>query len=595
MKRFGIRKRQLRLKGKLVLISLLLIGGMLAVQAALSYFSLSKAYNGAISVARDGYDSVLKAEVQSMISSLTDNYQQYQDHLITEQQAKDRAMRMIRKTRYGADGYFEADLADGICAAHMNQKLERLNRLNYKDPNGTYYIKNIIAAGNQKSGGFTEYYFEKPGTNSVVYKRAFTQKFEPYGWYITTGVYEDDVDALIQTYAAEKRQALFLLFLCIGLVAAAAVVCMVLFANSLSSNLRKVTDRLQLLAAGDLHTPVPEIRSGDETGILAKATDETLLRLHNVIDDITGNLTAMSEGDLTNRDIRPYKGDFGPIRDSLLRILGAMNRVFLQFRQSAGQVATGAEQVSDASQALSQGATEQASSIEELSATITEISTAVSGNAKTAAAARELAVKTGREVENGSRQMKDMVGAMNHIDRSTEEISKIIKVIDDIAFQTNILALNAAVEAARAGEAGKGFAVVADEVRSLASKSAEAAKDTTALIESSVQKVSEGTKIVDSTDRSLRQIVSSVAEISKLIHEIDVASAKQADSLGQVTLGVNQISSVVQTNSATAEESAALSEELSSQAELFQQEIGKLRLSEKADPEDPREEEEPSV
>ena len=583
MKRLKTQKKQLGLKGKLVLCSLLMILGMMFVHTVQSYISLSKAYDEAVSVARQGFDSTIRAQVENMISGLSDNYQQYQDGEITEQQAMDRALRMIRKTRYdGENGYFEADLEDGTCVAHMNPELEGQERLDFQDKVGNYVLKNIIAAGDQPDGGFTEYYFEKPGVSGVVYKRAFTQKFEPYEWYITTGVYEDDVDALIQTYAANKRNALIFLILSSTLTAALMILIMYIFANSITRNLRRVTERIQLFAQGDLHTPVPDIRAGDETGDLAKAAEQTILGLHDVIGDITENLTMMSQGDLTGQTARQYPGDFAPIRESFNRILDSLNGIFFRFRQSAEQVSASAEQVAGASQGLSQGATEQAGSIEELSATIAEISSGVGSNAQKATQARELAVRAGQEVENGSHQMQSMVDAMGHINRSTQEISKIIKVIDDIAFQTNILALNAAVEAARAGAAGKGFAVVADEVRNLAVKSAAAAKDTTALIETSAQKAAEGTKIVGSTDQSLQKIVSSVTEISQLIHEIDMASAQQAASLEQVTTGVDQVSAVVQTNSATAEESAALSEELSSQARLLQQEIEKLHLAEKA-------------
>ncbi len=575
-----IRKKRLHLKGKLVLSSLLLIAAMVLVLTTLSYFSLSKAYDEAVAVARQGFDSVIQAEVQSLISNLNDNYQQYQEHIISEQEAMDRNMRLIRYTRYNGDaGYFEADLADGLCVAHMNPKFEGLQRLDYTDPVGNYYIKNIIAAGDQSQGGFSEYYFEKPGVEGLVYKRAFTQKFEPYGWYITTGVYEDDVDAKIQAYALEKKNSVFRLIL--GSVGAAAVMIlfMVLLANSISANLRKVTRRIQLLAEGDLHTPVPDIRAGDETGILAEAAEQTILSLQEIIGDITENLTKMAEGDLSSQKVRQYPGDLTPIQESLHRILDSMNRIFLQFRESAQQVATGAEQVAGASQLLSQGAAEQAGSLEALSVNIAEISGGVGKNAKKAADVRGLAEAAEEEVKNGGRQMADMVKAMEQINNSTKEISNIIRVIEDIAFQTNILALNAAVEAARAGSAGKGFAVVADEVRSLAVKSAGAAKETTALIEASAKKAEEGTKIVDSTDRSLQKIVSGVMEISTLIQDIDEASARQADSLEKVTAGVEQISSVVQTNSATAQESAALSQELSSQSGVLQQEIGRLRLA----------------
>lgn len=230
------------------------------------------------------------------------------------------------------------------------------------------------------------------------------------------------------------------------------------------------------------------------------------------------------------------------------------------------------------SQALSQGSTEQASSVEELAATITEISSQVSDSAKRAMAAKDKAVAVSNEVTEGNQKMQQTLTAMGDIRSSSNEISKIIKTIEDIAFQTNILSLNAAVEAARAGTAGKGFAVVADEVRSLAIKSAEAAKTTTELIQQSLTAVEHGTESLDATAQSLDTIVGSVNEITEEVQRIADASETQASAIAQVTQGIDQISSVVQTNSATAEESAAASEELSSQATMLKALVGKFKV-----------------
>lgn len=577
-------KHGLMLRGKLLLFVGALAAAMLLVETIFSYVSLSKAYDEAVAVARSGFDSVIRAETDSTLSALQDNYEKYQEHQLTEAEALENAKRVIRTTRYnGDDGYFEADLADGTCVAHRSTKFEGQQRLNLRDPQGNYYIRNIIAAGNRSGGGYTEYYFEKPGQTGLVLKRAYTKKFAPYGWYVTTGVYEDDVGRLVQTYADAKNTALTWLIVCSLAVAVSAGAVAVWFAGSISANLRKVTERLRLLAAGDLHTPVPDIRSDDETGILARAAARTIRDLHGAMEDLTGHLARISSGDLSGSVTRSYAGDLVPIRSSIAHILESMNRIFARFRQSAGQVSVSADHVSDAAQALAQGATEQAGSLEELSQTIAEISGQVGSNAAKAAEARQLAARAGSAVEDGNRQMARMVETMDAINGASTEISKIIKVIDGIAFQTNILALNAAVEAARAGDAGKGFSVVADEVRSLAAKSAAAAKSTAALIEASVAKAAEGKRDADSTARSLREIAASVQNVSSLIHEIDVASSKQARAVSQVTEGIDQISSVVQNNSATAEESAALSEELSSQAGVLQNEIGRFRLAEKTD------------
>jgi len=289
-------------------------------------------------------------------------------------------------------------------------------------------------------------------------------------------------------------------------------------------------------------------------------------------------LNKMAVGDMTASIDIDYVGGFAPIKKSVEKILFSLNNTLSQINEASEQVASGSEQVSGGAQSLSQGATEQASSIEELSSSINEISEQVKQNAKKSSDVSKMTNSTAREVEAGSEQMELMTKAMLDIKQSSNEIAKIIKAINDIAFQTNILALNAAVEAARAGSAGKGFAVVADEVRNLASKSAESAKNTTALIENSIKAVEKGTKIADKTAGLMVSIVSDINKSVLLIDQITEASNEQAVSIMQVTQGIEQISSVVQTNSATSEESAAASEELSGQANRLKNLVSKFKL-----------------
>lgn len=574
------QKKQILLREKLILSTLALIGTLMTLQASISYWSLTKAYDTALDVAKDGFDTMLQAEVQTMISSLNENYQQFQDGKITASQLMTRAKELVRNTQYnGGVGYFEADLSDGTCVAHMNPEYEEQNRLQAQDEKGNYYIKNIIAAGDQENGGFTEYYFPKPGRQDIVQKRAYTLQYQPFHWYITTGVYMDDVEGKVQQYAAEKQRALVLLVVSSVLLAAIMIAIMAALANSFSRNLRSITRRIELLAEGDLHTPVPEIHTRDETKILASAAEKTIHSLHNMIADITRQLSLMEKGDLSAAVAMQYGGDFVPIQTALGRILASLNQIFLQFRQSAAQVSVGAQEVASASQNLAQGAAEQNSSMEELITSVAEISAGVNDTAAAAAAVRELSEKAGQEAQAGQVHMDDMVRAMEKIRQSSTEISKIISLIENIAFQTKILSLNAAVEAARAGNAGKGFAVVADEVRNLAGKSAEAARQTGTLIETSVQSVNEGEKKVSMAAVSLLVMTTSVNETAARIRQIDSAVSRQAGHLKQITMGTDQISKVIQANSTTAEESAALSEELSSQAELLRQQVGFLRLS----------------
>jgi methyl-accepting chemotaxis protein len=344
--------------------------------------------------------------------------------------------------------------------------------------------------------------------------------------------------------------------------------------------------RIEGLSEGDLHSEVPQVNTNDEIGVLSRSFSSTVHTLNGYVGEISSVLKSLEDGDCTVETEQDYKGDFVEVKNALNAIVSNLNTMISNINMSAEQVATGAEQVSSASQALSQGATEQASSIEELSASLTEIASKVNNNASNAALANQLSLKASSEVVHGNEQMQQMVKAMADISNTSSEIGKIIKTIEDIAFQTNILALNAAVEAARAGAAGKGFAVVADEVRNLASKSAEAAKNTTALIENSLKAVENGTRIADETAKSLNVIIETSKKTSNLIGEISTASNDQATSINQVTQGVDQISAVVQTNSATSEESAATSEELSGQAQMLKNTLSVYKLK-KSNPEVP--------
>jgi methyl-accepting chemotaxis protein len=291
----------------------------------------------------------------------------------------------------------------------------------------------------------------------------------------------------------------------------------------------------------------------------------------NVLYEVAkGNLQVSVKGD--------YKGGHAKLKNALNDTIKSFNEVLNEINSAAQQVAAGAKQVSDASQALSQGASEQASSVEELTASIEEISEQTKKNAANSSQANELALAAKDVATEGNEQMKEMLKAMNDINEASGNISKIIKVIDDIAFQTNILALNAAVEAARAGQHGKGFAVVAEEVRNLAARSANAAKETTILIEGSIEKVEGGRKIADETANALNKIVDEVTKSATLVGDIAAASNEQAAAIAQVSQGVEQISAVIQNNSATSEESAAASEELSGQAEVLKEMVNKFKL-----------------
>jgi methyl-accepting chemotaxis protein len=578
-----MKKSKFELKLKLTLFVGSLIMLTIMVQSVMSYVSLSKAYDTAITVAQNNFDTMIKTEVESLISVMNVNYKRSVDGEISSTDALANIKKIVRDTRYNnGAGYFWADMADGTCAVHMNPEYEGKSRYGDKDLKGTYYIKNLIAAGEKPAGGYTSFYFTKPGASGAFLKKAYTQKFKPYDWYISTGNYQVDIDALTEKYNQEKQNALLKLIAFNFGICVLGVFLMYLMARSITNPLEKVTARLKLLSEGDLHTSVPVVKTKDETGILAQATEKTVTILHDVIDDITSHLGQMSEGDFQNPIELEYFGDMLPIKSSILKILESLSDTLSKIGQSAEQVASGAAQVSDGAQILAQGTAEQANTIEALSGSVNEISVQVKNNAENAAMASHISHQASLQVETGKKQMEQMMRAMTDISESSRQISKIIKTIDDIAFQTNILALNAAVEAARAGSAGKGFAVVADEVRNLASKSAEAASNTTKLIEYSISTVGAGSKIADETARSLLSIVESTEQSAKLINQISQATNDQANSIQHITQGVDQISAVIQTNSATAQQSAAASEELSSQAKVMDDLLKRFKLRDRS-------------
>ncbi len=340
----------------------------------------------------------------------------------------------------------------------------------------------------------------------------------------------------------------------------------------------KICDEMINISKGNISSDFLLESDTSEIGMLIDAIHNTKSELQRYIGNISEVLSKMADGNMNLFVDMDYIGDFQPIKQSLEIILDSMNRTLANIDDASKSVAGHSDQVAAGAQALAQGATEQASTVEELSATISELTDRMSHIAESADKAKGITIKAQDTLQTGNQKMEEMKLAMSDISSSSQEIGKIIKTIEDIAFQTNILALNAAVEAARAGAAGKGFAVVADEVRNLANKSQEASRQTTTLIGNSAQAVDRGVKLTEETANALNEVVRSTRESSSYVEAIATDSEQQAYALGQVNVGVNQISSVVQTNSATSEESAAASQELNNQAGNLQRLVSTFTL-----------------
>lgn len=341
--------------------------------------------------------------------------------------------------------------------------------------------------------------------------------------------------------------------------------------------LHKAEESVVAFSQGDL-SYVLDYESKDEIGGICNAVRTSQQVLHNAIEDIVSVTKHLADGDLSCSVSQNYPGELSPIKENIEYLLEQLNDTMGSILQAADQVAAGADQVSTGSQALAQGSTEQASAVEELSATINDLEHSAQENRKTAQTAKEKADQAADQVRISNDRMQEMRKAMGEILAGQKDIGKIIETIENIAFQTNILALNAAVEAARAGSAGKGFAVVADEVRNLASKSDHAAKQTKKLIESSLSAVEHGDALVEDVDANMQKTVECAGAAIEYMDKLAENTISEAEAIEQLTVGVDQISSVVQTNSATSEESAAASEELSSQAVMMKQMVQRFRL-----------------
>lgn len=576
--------KNLKLRGKLVTCAGILILSTVLILCIFSSVSLNIAYSRTIQVTNEKLDQMIKSQVECMVGVLQANYDRYLNGEISEEQAKENAENLVRSTRYNNGvGYFWADMADGTSAVHIKPEVEGTNRYQTQDEKGNYFVQDTIKAGDQPDGDFIDFYFAKPGESEAKAKRGYVKKFEPYGWYIGTGNYEEDMLPLIQSEldASARTRTFSLLSLLFSgiIIVIAGIGIMNMIARRITGPIERVSGRLQELSRGNLHDEA-EIAydNNDEVGILTQSLEETIRVLREYIKNISMVLGEIDKGNMAVTVDFECVGDFEPIKTSLVHTTDNLNSTILELKEMSNQLSSSAAQLAQGAQTLAEGAADQAGSIQEIQTSVNEVTEHVADNAENVSKTSTEAKKMENQTQSSTKQMSQMTEAMARISEKSDQIKDIIGSIEGIANQTNLLSLNAAIEAARAGEAGKGFAVVADEIRQLATQTASAVDDTRRLIEDTLSEVEKGNKIARETSGSQQELIVGLGEIIASIESVGTAFTAQAEMMNELNTGIEQVAGVVESNSAAAQESSATSEELSAQAVTLNELVMRFQL-----------------
>lgn len=566
-------------------------------------------------------ESRTKSLVETGYSLVEHYYNLYKAGSLDEATARKMAIDAVTNLRYNEKSYFWINDYDCVMLAHpFSKDLIGKKLTTYADPDGMMIFAEMVKLVKNEGSGFLYYQWAKPGIKGDFPKISYVKGFKDWNMIIGSGAYIDDISAI-------KKKVVVSLSIMIIFMIILLFFILYIFQKALINPIKSVVSSIIPVADGDFSNDVPEylINQKDECGDLAKAVhamminirimsedanmlvesavngnlkvrakadkhkgtyksiingfNETLEGITNPINEVMIVMDKLAKKDMTARVNGVYKGDLESFKTNINLTAENLEDSLIQVDRAVEQISSASSEIASGSQVLAEATGEQASSLEEISSSIEEVNSLTSNNTDNSKQGLDLADKAVASVDEGNKAMNKMSMAMDSILKSSQETGKIIKTIDEIAFQTNLLALNAAVEAAHAGEAGKGFAVVAEEVKNLALRSAEAAKNTNALIEESTKNAELGANIVDQVSKSFNEIKVNFAKVKAIVNEIATSSEEQTQGVNQVNTAVQEMNKVTQQNAANAEESASAAEELNSQASELHNMVSQFNLS----------------
>ncbi len=579
---------------------------LIAIVAVLAWFAARDIYAGR--------QDELRTVVEVATKVVQQQYDEFKKGTISEAEAQQRAKASIRAMRYNANDYFFVQDNNVVTIVHgVRPDQEGADTSKKQDPTGKYFSAEMHKVGREQGQGFVGYEYPKPGAamDQPSPKLSYVKQFAPWEWTIGTGMYIDDIEAIVWSRVLWTVATALALLIAVGGFAS-----VVMF--RLSNRLNALSTAMTALASGENDVALPLVAGADEVGDMTRAvqvfkqnaaerarmeaealanraqTERERERLAaerakaaeeqaEVVRRLGAGLKDLASGDLMARLGEGFAPAYAQIRDDFNEAIDRLRGAVLSVVESARAIRTGAQEISTASDDLARRAEQQAAGLEETTATLGEVATAVKKSAEGAGHAQQVVASADNDAKQSAVVVREAVDAMNTIAKSSQKISQIIGVIDEIAFQTNLLALNAGVEAARAGEAGRGFAVVASEVRALAHRSAEAAKEIKGLISDSAGQVDKGVELVAETGRALERIMEQVTEINVVVGEIAAGAQEQSTALQQINSAIDEMNQVTQQNAAMVEESTAAGHSLSDESSRLAQLVGQFRVRQPGD------------